>query len=91
MASIERAGTPTSPVHRISKVSQDMLTGVFASELAGTGTLVKADSPGYAKTDMSPQITRPVEDSADTPVWVAALPDAGPTGGFFHERLALEW
>ena len=26
------------------------------------------------------------EQGADTPVWLATLPDGGPTGGFFRER-----
>jgi NAD(P)-dependent dehydrogenase (short-subunit alcohol dehydrogenase family) len=50
-----------------------------------------AASPGYTKTDMSPNATRPVADGADTPVWLATLPDDGPSGGFFYERAPLAW
>ena len=91
MASLERTVTPESPAYRISKVSLNMLTRVLAAELVGTGVLVNAASPGYTRTDMSPKATRPVEDGADTPVWLATLPDDGPTGGFFYEREPLEW
>jgi hypothetical protein len=29
--------------------------------------------------------------SADTPVWLATLPDDGPTGGFYDERILYDW
>ena len=61
------------------------------AELARDGILVNAASPGYTRTDMSPKATRPVEEGADTPVWLATLGDDGPTGGFFYERQPLEW
>jgi hypothetical protein len=32
-----------------------------------------------------------VEDGADTPVWLATLPDGGPTGGFFRKRKPIPW
>lgn len=89
MASLALTVTPTSPAYRISKVSLNMLTRVLAAELEGTGVLVNAASPGYTQTDMSPDATRPVQDGADTPVWLATLPDDGPTGGLFYERQPL--
>jgi NAD(P)-dependent dehydrogenase (short-subunit alcohol dehydrogenase family) len=89
MASLELTVTPTSPAYRISKVSVNMLTRVLAADLEGTGILVNAASPGYTKTDMSPDSSRPVHEGADTPVWLATLPDDGPSGGFFYEREPL--
>jgi NAD(P)-dependent dehydrogenase (short-subunit alcohol dehydrogenase family) len=91
MASLARTTTGESPAYRISKVSLNMLTRLLAAEVEGTGILVNAASPGYTRTDMSPKASRPVEDGADTPVWLATLPDDGPTGGFFYERQPLEW
>jgi hypothetical protein len=32
-----------------------------------------------------------IEEGVDTIVWLATLPDNGPTGGFFRERKKLEW
>ena len=34
---------------------------------------------------------RTVEEGADTPVWLALLPDDGPTGGFFENRQPKPW
>jgi hypothetical protein len=32
-----------------------------------------------------------VERGADTIVWLATLPDGGPTGGFFSKRRQIDW
>ena len=34
---------------------------------------------------------RSVAQGADTAVWLATLPDDGPTGGFFRDRKAIAW
>ena len=91
MASIELTESPSSPAYRASKAGLNMLTKVLAAELHVDGILVNAASPGYTRTDMSPDADRPVEQGADTPVWLATLPDDGPTGGFFYEREPLVW
>jgi NAD(P)-dependent dehydrogenase (short-subunit alcohol dehydrogenase family) len=91
MASLDLTATPSSPAYRISKVGLNMLTRVLAAEVEWDGILVNAASPGYTRTDMSPDAERPVEAGADTPVWLATLPDDGPTGGFFYERQPLDW
>lgn len=91
MASIELTESPSSPAYRASKAGLNMLTRVLAAELHADGILVNAASPGYTRTDMSPDADRPVEQGADTPVWLATLPDDGPTGGFFYERELLVW
>ena len=91
MASLELTRTSTSPAYRISKTGLNMLTRTLAAELDGTGILVNAASPGYTLTDMSPDAQRPVRAGADTPVWLATLPDTGPTGGFFFDRETLAW
>jgi NAD(P)-dependent dehydrogenase (short-subunit alcohol dehydrogenase family) len=91
MASLELTQTQTSPAYRISKTGLNMLTRTLAAELDSTGVLVNAASPGYTKTDMSPDAPRTVREGADTPVWLATLPDDGPTGGFFLDRRPLAW
>ena len=91
MASLGLTTDAESPAYRISKAALNMLTVVLAAEVRDDGVLVNAASPGYTRTDMSPKATRSVEEGADTPVWLATLPDDGPSGGFFHERSALPW
>ena len=34
---------------------------------------------------------RPVEEGADGIVWAATLPDDGPTGGFYRDRVRIAW
>lgn len=91
MASLQLTESPSSPAYRVSKAGLNMLTRVLAAEVEGDGILVNAASPGYTRTDMSPDAERPVEQGADTPVWLATLTDDGPTGGFFYERTELAW
>jgi NAD(P)-dependent dehydrogenase (short-subunit alcohol dehydrogenase family) len=56
------------------------------------GVLVNAVDPGWVRTDMGgPSAPRSLPQGADTIVWLATLPDDGPTGGFFHDRRAIQW
>jgi NAD(P)-dependent dehydrogenase (short-subunit alcohol dehydrogenase family) len=81
-----------SPGYRVSKASLNALTRILATELAGDGVLVNSMCPGYVRTDMSgPGATRSPEQGADTAVWLATLPDDGPTGGFFRDRRPIPW
>ena len=91
MGSIGLTESGTSPAYRVSKAGLNMLTRVLAAELRGTGILVNSASPGYTKTDMSPDATRTVHQAADTPVWLATLPADGPSGGFYFDREPLPW
>jgi NAD(P)-dependent dehydrogenase (short-subunit alcohol dehydrogenase family) len=80
------------PTYRISKTALNALTRITAAELKGTNVLVNAGSPGWVRTDMGgPEAPRTVEEGADTIVWLATLPDDGPTGGFFQDRKPLPW
>jgi hypothetical protein len=38
-----------------------------------------------------PNATRSVEQGAETAVWLATLPEAGPTGGFFRDKTPIAW
>jgi hypothetical protein len=48
--------------------------------------------PGWVKTDMGGQeAERAPEGAAEGIVWLATLPDGGPTGGFFRDKEPIEW
>jgi NAD(P)-dependent dehydrogenase (short-subunit alcohol dehydrogenase family) len=76
-----------SPGYRISKAGLNAVMRMLAAETAGTNVLVNAACPGWVRTDMGgPNATSSVAEGADTAVWLATLPDGGPTGGFFRDR-----
>jgi NAD(P)-dependent dehydrogenase (short-subunit alcohol dehydrogenase family) len=84
-----RSGYPT---YRISKTALNSFTRILANELKGTHILVNAVCPGWVKTDMGGiNAPRSVEEGADTAVWLATLPNDGPTGGFFRDRQPIPW
>jgi NAD(P)-dependent dehydrogenase (short-subunit alcohol dehydrogenase family) len=81
-----------SPAYRLSKVALNALTMLLASELRGENVLVNAVSPGWVRTRMGGDgAPRSVEEGADTPVWLATLPDGGPTGQLFLDRKRIDW
>jgi NAD(P)-dependent dehydrogenase (short-subunit alcohol dehydrogenase family) len=81
-----------SPGYRVSKTALNALTRILASELRGSGILVNAVNPGWVQTDMGGSgATRSVEEGAEALVWAAALPNRGPTGGFFRDRRPVPW
>ena len=80
------------PAYRMSKTALNSYTRILASELEGTGILVNSMCPGWVKTEMGgPNAVREIEESADTALWLATLPDDGPTGGFFKDRDPMPW
>jgi NAD(P)-dependent dehydrogenase (short-subunit alcohol dehydrogenase family) len=80
------------PAYRISKTALNALTRITASELASTNIKVNAVCPGWVRTDMGGlEAERPVEIGAETPVWLATLPEDGPTGGFFRDKRPIPW
>src|SRR5918911_3906485 len=69
------------PAYSVSKTSLNALTVILASELKRSNILVNAVCPGWVRTDMGGNnAPRSVEEGAATPVWLATLPDGGPTG-----------
>jgi NAD(P)-dependent dehydrogenase (short-subunit alcohol dehydrogenase family) len=84
-------GTGT-PAYRVSKAGLNALTRTLAAELAGTNIKVNTISPGWVRSDMGgPSAPRTLEQGADTAVWLATLPDDGPSGGFFKDRNPIAW
>ena len=73
-----------SPAYQSAKAALNALTVLFAKELAKDGIKVNSASPGWCQTDMgTADAPLTVEQGARTAVWLATLPDDGPTAGFF--------
>jgi NAD(P)-dependent dehydrogenase (short-subunit alcohol dehydrogenase family) len=80
------------PGYRLSKAALNALTRILADELKDTGVKVNSVCPGWVKTDMGgPDAPRTPEQGVQTIVWLATLPDDGPTGGFFRDKQPIPW
>lgn len=81
-----------SPAYRLSKTVLNGITALLAKELRADNILVNAVCPGWVRTDLGgPRAPVSPEQAAETPVWLATLPDNGPTGGFFREQQPIPW
>ncbi|MFG2129478.1 SDR family NAD(P)-dependent oxidoreductase [Streptomyces sp. NPDC048751] len=81
------------PAYRVSKTALNALTRMLAAEVAGTGVLVNSADPGWTRSGMGGESApRGPGEGADTPVWLATLPEGdGTTGGLFADRRPLPW
>jgi NAD(P)-dependent dehydrogenase (short-subunit alcohol dehydrogenase family) len=78
--------------YRVSKTALNALTRMVSSATHGRGVLVNSVCPGWVRTDMGgPGASRSVEKGAQTAVWLALLPDDGPSGSFFRDRHPIPW
>jgi NAD(P)-dependent dehydrogenase (short-subunit alcohol dehydrogenase family) len=76
--------------YRVSKAALNALTRTLAWD--ERHIKINAMCPGWVRTDMGGSAaSRSVEEGADTAVWLATLPDDGPTGGFFRDRKPIPW
>jgi NAD(P)-dependent dehydrogenase (short-subunit alcohol dehydrogenase family) len=92
LGSFARTGGPSAPAYSVSKAALNMLTRKLALDLKGSGILVNAADPGWVRTRMGGSgAPRSPEQGADTPIWLATLPEGGPTGGFFRDREPIPW
>jgi NAD(P)-dependent dehydrogenase (short-subunit alcohol dehydrogenase family) len=80
-----------SPGYRISKAALNAVTRILSTELAPERFLVNSACPGFVASDMGAPMgaTKSLEDGAAGIVWLATLPDDGPTGGFFRDGKAV--
>jgi NAD(P)-dependent dehydrogenase (short-subunit alcohol dehydrogenase family) len=82
---------PRAGAYSLSKAALNVLTRMIAAE-AGPRVKVNSMSPGWVATRMGGAgAPVSVEEGADTAVWLATLPDDGPTDGFFYQRERIVW
>jgi len=75
---------PASVAYPASKAALNMVTAMYAKELADTPVKVNAANPGYCATDLNGHTGfRSAADGAEVSVHLATLPDDGPTGTFW--------
>lgn len=75
-----------------SKAALNMFTVLLAKELRETNIKVNSAHPGWVQTDMGgEQAPMKIEDGAKTSVFLATLPEDGPTGKLFHREKELPW
>jgi len=85
------AGVRT-PAYRLSKTALNAVTTLIAAEVRDANILINSVCPGWVRTNLGgDQAPLTPEQGADTAVWLATLPDGGPTGGFFRERTRIPW
>ncbi|MGH8377930.1 MAG: SDR family oxidoreductase [Gammaproteobacteria bacterium] len=78
--------------YRISKAALNVVTRVFASELAARHIAVNSVCPGWVKTDMGgPGASRSIEKGAETIVWLASAPEATESGFFWRDKKKIPW
>jgi len=78
-------------LYGITKAALNALTVRLSKELPAF-VKVNAMCPGWVRTRMGGEsASRSADEGADTAVWLATLPDDGPTGGFFRDRKQIKW
>jgi NAD(P)-dependent dehydrogenase (short-subunit alcohol dehydrogenase family) len=81
-----------APAYSMSKAALNAFTRILAATYRDSGVLANVVDPGWVRTDMGGKSApRSVQQGADTMVWLATLPDHGPSGGFFRDRQLIEW
>lgn len=99
LGSLTLNSDPKSPIgdwrslgYNASKAALNAYTAILSFDLRKTNIKVNAAHPGWVKTDLGGEnAPMELEDGAKTSVWLATLPDDGPTGGYFHMQDRLPW
>ncbi len=78
---------PPSLAYPASKSALNMVTAMYAKELAGTPVKVNAANPGYCATDLNGHTgSRTAAEGASVAVHLATLPDDAPAGVLWGHR-----
>ena len=85
-------GDDGAPAYQMSKAALNTVTLMVADAARGKNVLVNSVCPGWTRTDLGgPNAPRSVAQAAETIIWLATLPDSGPSGGFFRDKKKIDW
>jgi NAD(P)-dependent dehydrogenase (short-subunit alcohol dehydrogenase family) len=77
--------------YSISKAALNALTLSLSKDLP-KNVKINSMCPGWVRTRMGGEAApHTPEEGADTAIWLATLPDDGPSGGFYRDRRLIEW
>ena len=75
----------------VAKAALNALT-LIADRDAPDGIKINAVCPGWVRTRMGgPDAKWSPEEGADSAIWLATLPEDGPSGGLFRRRQPVAW
>lgn len=85
----EGLGGPNA--YGVAKAALNAMTLALSRELP-RDVKINAMCPGWVRTRMGgASASRSPEEAAETALWLATLPESGPTGGFFRDRREIPW
>jgi short-subunit dehydrogenase involved in D-alanine esterification of teichoic acids len=87
---INNAGVCLDLHQQPSEVNLNIIRETFEINFFGVVAITQVLLPLIHKSDAE-NATYSVEEGADTPVWLATLPNDGYTGGFFNSRNPIPW
>jgi NAD(P)-dependent dehydrogenase (short-subunit alcohol dehydrogenase family) len=99
LGSLKLNADPKSPFgewrslgYNSSKTALNAFSAILSFHLRETNIKVNSAHPGWVKTDLGgSEAPMDIVNGAKTSVWLATLPEDGPTGGYFHMKDSLPW
>lgn len=82
---------PGYGAYSASKAAVNALTKTLAREFADYNILINGQHPGNIKTDLNPGGLYTPDHAVPTAVYLASLPDGGPTGKVFYDMKEVDW
>lgn len=77
----------------LAKLALNGLTVKMARQLKDDRMLINSVCPGFVATapGMEEMGARPVSEAVGGIIWAATLEDNGPSGGFFRDKIPIQW